>query len=58
MLRFLLETVTMIAESASISLTSEQLKTIIENLMQNDELWETVDNYVIDEIVSAVKKGE
>lgn len=58
MLTFLYETVTMIAEASGMELTSEQLKTIVENLMQNDELWETVDNYVVDEIVNVVRKGE
>lgn len=58
MLTFLYETVTMIAEASGIELASEQLKTIVENLMQNDELWETVDSYVVDEIVNVVRKGE
>lgn len=58
MLTFLYETVTMIAEASGMGLTSEQLKTIVENLMQNDELWETVDNYVVDEIANVVRKGE
>ena len=58
MLKFLYETVMMITEASGIEITSEQLKTIIENLMQNDELWETVDSYVVDEIVNVIRKGE
>ena len=58
MLKFLYETVTMITEASGIEITSEQLKTIIENLMQNDELWETIDSYVVDEIVNVIRKGE
>lgn len=58
MLTFLYETVTMIAKASGMGLTNEQLKTIVENLMQNDELWETVDSYVVDEIVNVVRKGE
>jgi hypothetical protein len=57
MLTFLYETITMIADASGITLTSEQMKTIVENLMQNDELWETVDSYAVNEIAK-VLKGE
>ena len=58
MLTFLYETIAMIADASGIALTSEQMKTIVENLMKNDELWEIVDSYVVDEIVNVVRKGE
>lgn len=57
MLTFLYETVAMIAEAGDLELTSEQMKTIVENLMQNEELWDIVDGYVIDEIKN-ILKGE
>lgn len=57
MLTFLYETIAMITEASGITLTSEQMKTIVENLMQNDELWETVDSYAVNEIAK-VLKGE
>ena len=57
MLTFLYETVAMIAEAGDLELTSEQMKTIVENLMQNEELWNIVDGYVIDEIKN-ILKGE
>lgn len=57
MLTFLYETIAMITEASGIKLTSEQMKTIVENLMQNDELWETVDSYAVNEIAK-VLKGE
>lgn len=57
MLTFLYETIAIITEASGITLTSEQMKTIVENLMQNDELWETVDSYAVNEIAK-VLKGE
>ena len=57
MLTFLYETIAMITEASGIKLTSEQMKTIVENLMQNDELWEIVDSYAVNEIAK-VLKGE
>lgn len=57
MLTFLYETVAMIAEAGDLELTSEQMKTIVENLMRNEELWDIVDGYVIDEIKN-ILKGE
>ena len=56
MLTFLYETVAMIAEAGDLELTSEQMKTIVENLMQNEELWDIVDGYVIDEIKNILKR--
>lgn len=47
---FLKDYVEMIAEVKEIKLTETQLNTIVNNLMETEEIWDTLDYYVNEEI--------
>ena len=47
---FLRSYVRMMAETMEIKLTRKQLQTIVHNLECEDEIWETLDSYIQDEL--------
>ena len=53
---FLKDYVQMIAEVRGLKLNGSQLQTIVNNLHQEDEIWNTLDSYVMEEIARAVKE--
>jgi hypothetical protein len=52
--RFLKDYVDMMADANDIKLTKKQLENIVNNLMNDDYLWETVDDAVCEEIARCV----
>ena len=53
---FLKDYVQMMADANEIKLNKDQMQTIVNNLHQEDEIWDTLDSYVIEEIARAVKE--
>lgn len=45
---FLKKYVKMVAESNNTKLTKDKLNEIVENLMEEEEIWNTLDNYIYD----------
>lgn len=58
MITFLYETIANICAVSGIELNNKQIQSIIETLLTDDELWEMIDDVVVEEIVRVVKKGE
>lgn len=52
---FLEDYVQMIAEAQELELNPQQVASIVNNLRNDDSLWDTFDSYVRDEIESEVK---
>lgn len=48
--KFLRDYVKMYAETGDIELDEDRLNEIVNNLMDNDELWDTFDSYVYEEL--------
>ena len=48
--KFLKDYVQMIAEASELELNNSQIKRIVNNLRENEELWDMFDSYVNDEI--------
>lgn len=57
MKKFLKDYVEMIAESQEINLTEKQTNKIVDSLMNEDEIWDALDNYINEEIEN-LKGGE
>lgn len=53
---FLKDYVKMIADTNEIKLNKTQMQTIVNNLRQEDEIWDVLDSYVTEEIARAVKE--
>ena len=53
---FLKDYVEMIADVNKITLSKTQMQTIVNNLRQEDEIWDVLDSYVTEEIAQAVKE--
>lgn len=58
MITFLYETIANICAVSGIELNNNQIQSIVETLLADDELWEAIDDVVVEEIVRVVKKGE
>lgn len=58
MITFLYETIANICAVSGIELNSNQIQSIVETLLKDDELWEAIDDVVVEEIARAVKEGE
>ena len=56
MKEFLENYVQMMADANEIKLNKEQMQTIVNNLHQEDEIWDVLDSYVMEEIARAVKE--
>lgn len=56
MKEFLENYVQMMADANEIKLNKDQMQTIVNNLHQEDEIWDVLDSYVIEEIARAVKE--
>ena len=46
--KFLKDYVKMYAESSEVELNREQVATIVNRLMEEDEIWDTLDSYISD----------
>ena len=53
---FLNDYVQMMADVNEIKLSETQMQTIVNNLRQEDEIWDILDSYVTEEIARAVKE--
>ena len=53
---FLKDYVEMIADTNEIKLNKTQMQTIVNNLRQEDEIWDVLDSYVTEEIARAIKE--
>ena len=53
---FLRDYVEMIADTNEIELNETQMQSIVNNLRQEDEIWDVLDSYVTEEIARAVKE--
>ena len=58
MITFLYETIANICAASGIELNNNQMKSIVETLLADDELWEAIDDVVVEEIARAIKEGE
>jgi hypothetical protein len=58
MITFLYETIANICAVSGIKLNNNQIQSIVETLLADDELWEAIDDVVVEEIARAVKEGE
>lgn len=47
---FIKDYVEMIAESQEINLTKKQINKIVNSLINGNEIWDALDNYIIEEI--------
>ena len=56
MKEFLENYVQMMADANEIKLNKDQMQTIVNNLHQEDEIWDVLDSYVMEEISRAVKE--
>ena len=56
MKEFLENYVQMMADANEIKLNKDQIQTIVNNLHQEDEIWDVLDSYVMEEIARAVKE--
>ena len=56
MKKFLENYVQMMADANEIKLNKDQMQTIVNNLRQEDEIWDVLDSYVMEEIARAVKE--
>ena len=56
MKEFLENYVQMMADANEIKLNKDQMQTIVNNLHQEDEIWDVLDSYVMEEIARAVKE--
>ena len=56
MKEFLENYVQLMADANEIKLNKEQMQTIVNNLHQEDEIWDVLDSYVMEEIARAVKE--
>ena len=50
MKKFLENYVQMIADANEIKLNKDQMQTIVNNLRKEDEIWDVLDSYVMEEI--------
>lgn len=55
---FLLNYVENLAEAKEIELTKDQLCEVVNNLMDNDELWDTFDSFIHDELEEYEKEED
>lgn len=58
MITFLYETIANICAVSGIELNNNQIQSIVETLLKDDELWEAIDDVVVEEIVRVMKGGE
>lgn len=58
MITFLYETIANICAMNGIELNNSQMKSIVETLLADDELWEAIDDVVVEEIVRVMKGGK
>lgn len=58
MMTFLYETIANICAVSGIKLNNNQIQSIVETLLADDELWEAIDDVVVEEIARAVKGGK
>ena len=52
--KFLKDYVKMYAETCEVKLNKTQLQNIVNNLMEEDELWDTVDSFISETIAREV----
>ena len=53
---FLTDYVEMMADANEIELNKTQMQSIVNNLRQEDEIWDILDSYVTEEIARAIKE--
>lgn len=53
---FLKDYVEMMADANEIELNKTQMQSIVNNLRQEDEIWDILDSYVTEEIARAIKE--